>query len=129
MANTPTVYPFPFSNGDDGYDIFPVELEADPLVAFHGTSESCLDSILEQGFKIAGVLPSISFAKNSSSALGYAVHKRNNDSRQGVVIAVRFESLTGPWVVEEISFIHVYCEDKQPKIIGYCIVPESYQHT
>lgn len=119
-------YDFPWPNDDNGYDIFPTDLENDPLVAFHGTAESNLDSIIRSGFKIGGELPSISFAKNSSLPLNYACRKRSEISPNGVVIAVRFESLTQPGVAEEVSCIHLYCQGKQPEIIGYCVVPENY---
>lgn len=121
-------YDFPSPNDETGYNIFPADLEADPLVAFHGTAESNLVSIIAHGFKIQGILPSISFAKNSGFPLGLACNKRSNDSPRGVVIAVRFDSLSGPCIKEEVSCIYLFCEDKQPKIVGYCIVPEHYEH-
>lgn len=122
-------YDFPWPNDSKGYEVFPVELENDPLVAFHGTAASNLESIAKHGFKIQGSIPSISFAKTSSLPLGYACSKRAPESPEGVVIAVRFQSLNPPCVVAEVSCIHLYCQDKQPEIIGYCIVPESYVHS
>lgn len=122
-------YDFPWPNDDKGYNIFPTNLENDPLVAFHGTSESNLHSIIQHGFKFGECLPSISFAKTSALPLGYACGKRSETSPDGVVIAVKFESLGQPGVAEEVSCIHLYPQGKQPEIVGYCIVPKSYAHT
>lgn len=121
-------YEFPWPNDSKGYELFPPELENDPLVAFHGTAASNLEPIVEHGFKIQGTLPSISFAKSSGLPLGYACSKRSTESPQAVVIAVKFQSLNPPCVVEEVSCIYLYCQDKQPEIIGYCMVPEDYEH-
>ena len=122
-------YDFPWPNDGKGYNIFPTDLENDPLVAFHGTSESSLNSIIQCGFKFGRDFPSISFAKTSALSLGYACSKRSETSSNGVVIAVKFKSLSQPGVVEEVSCSHLYCQDKQPEIIGYCIVPQSYVHS
>ena len=130
MATLDTIrqYNFPWPNDTNGYNLFPEDIENDPLVAFHGTAESHLNSIIRDGFKIEGNLPSVAFAKNSALSLGYAANKRQTGSPNGVVIAVRFDSLSPPCVVEEIACIYLYCQNKQPKIIGYCIIPESYMH-
>ncbi len=119
-------YNFPWPNEDKGYELFPSELESDPLIAFHGTAELNLDPIVMQGFKIQGRLKYISFAKRSSFPLGHACGKRSHESPKGVVIAVRFNSLNPPCVVEETSCIYLYCQDQQPEIIGYCVVPAEY---
>lgn len=113
---------------DKGYNIFSEALENDPLVLFHGTSESNLKSIMKQGFRFNKRLKSISFAKNSASSLGYACQQRNLESPQGVVIVVRFESLQKPYIREEISFVYLDDEKFSPEIIGYCIIPADYDH-
>lgn len=83
-------YEFPWPNEDTGYELFPSELENDPLIAFHGTAELNLEPIVKHGFRIQGGLESISFAKGSSFPLGHACDRRSNESPKGVVIAVRF---------------------------------------
>lgn len=119
-------FPFPAQPENEGYCIFAIELEKDPLIAFHGTSESNLGSIIPQGFKIEGELPSCSFAKGSPLALRYACERRSEVSPNGCVVVVRFQSLDG--VKEETSIIHVYRPERMPEVIGYCIVPASYNH-
>lgn len=121
-------YSFPWPNDDKGYDIFPIELESNPNVVFHGTAESNLESILEDGFIYRNESPSISFAKNSSLSLRYACEKRSGYSPNGVVLAVIFESLQQPGLAVESSCIYLYPKGKQPKIIGYCVVPGNYLH-
>ena len=122
----PTDFPFPEDIKGASYRLFPIELENDPLVAFHGTAEKNLGSIIDQGFKFKGDLQSCSFATSSSGALTYACEGRSEDSPSGCVVAVRFGSLAG--VVAEPCMIHVYKEDRMPEVIGYCIVPAAYSH-
>jgi hypothetical protein len=120
------VYPFPDSPERDGYRLFPIELENDPLVAFHGTAEGNLQSIIHQGFRFEGGLPSCSFARGSPLALGYACKKRSEASPNGCVVVVRFRSFDA--VKVETSIVYVYRPDRMPDVVGYCIVPASYGH-
>src|SRR3712207_2304137 len=91
-------YLFQGANEEGGYRLFPDELEDDEYVFFHGTAEGNLQSILENGFRIAGSLPSVSFARNSSLALRYACNSRSENSPRGCVIAVRFHCLKKPGI-------------------------------
>ena len=68
----PICYPFPGASEENGYRLFPDHLENDEFVAFHGTAEANLSSIIDSGFIFAGSLQSLSFAKSSALALGYA---------------------------------------------------------
>ncbi|MEK6787353.1 MAG: hypothetical protein AABY68_00185 [Pseudomonadota bacterium] len=120
-------YKFPWPNEDKGYKVFPPDMESDTHIAFHGTTAARFSSILNDGFKAQGELLSISFAKDSSLSLGYACGKRSLGA-EGVVIAVRLQHLNPPCVHEEVSCIYLYCQDQQPEIIGYCIVPANYDH-
>ncbi len=124
----PTFFPFPAAPVDTRYRLFPDSFENDDHVFFHGTAEVNLASILSNGFRIAGKLPSVSFARNSSLSLGYACNARSDSSPNGVVIAVRYENLEKPFIKQEAFGLHVYCFSEQPKIIGYCVVPASYVH-
>lgn len=124
----PTVFPFPVAPADTDYRLFQDSLENDEHVFFHGTAEGNLASILVNGFRVAGVLLSVSFARNSSLSLGYACNARNSSSPNGVVIAVRYESLDKPFIKQESFGLHVYCFSEQPEIVGYCVVPASYVH-
>jgi hypothetical protein len=126
--NAPKEFPFPSDPESADYRLFPDDLESDALVFFHGTAESKLQSILENGFRISGPLPSVSFGRNSSLCLGYACNARGGLSPKGVVIAVRFWRLGGPHIVQESFGLHVYDLSNPPQIIGYCVVPESYTH-
>jgi hypothetical protein len=125
-TDAPTVFPFPIAPEDADYRLFPVCLESDDHVFFHGTAEENLASILENGFRISGGLPSVSFGKDSSLPLSYACKARSKSSPNGVVIVVRYEDLTERFIKKEAFGLHVYCFNKQPKIIGYCVVPGGY---
>ena len=123
-----TVFPFPAAPADTDYRIFPDSLENDDRVFFHGTAEGNLASILANGFRISGELPSVSFGRNSSLSLGYACQARSTLLPNGVVIAVLYEDLDKPFIKQEAFGLHVYCFSEPPKVIGYCIVPASYAH-
>lgn len=125
-------YPFLGANAQNGYRVFPAALENDKNVFFHGTAETTLTSILSNGFIIPSLrnpasLPSISFATESSLPLRYACEARNAaSSPNGCIIAARFDDLTKPGIKVESFGIHVYKFDKQPQIVGYCIIPAAY---
>lgn len=128
MSQTsPIEYPFLGARENNGYRVFPYELEDDPLVAFHGTARMHLPSILDHGFAFTRTLESLSFAKGSPLALKYACEARNSHSSDGCILAVRFDSLERPGIVVENSIIYVYNLDEQPNVIGYCVVPADYQ--
>ena len=126
-CSTPAEYPFRTPNEDSGYRLFPSEMENDEHVAFHGTAEAKLQSIVDHGFRICGELESVSFAKNSNLALKYACDHRTQASPNGCVIVVRFESLNMGGMKVETSVIHIYKFLQQPKILGYCVVPADYE--
>lgn len=119
-------YPFPWPDQDKGYDLFPLELESDNLVFFHGTAKRNLCSIIDKGFVIPASLPSISFARRSGLALKYACEARSADSPEGCVLAVRLQCINKQGMKVEAFGLHVYKFDSQPVIIGYCVVPDDY---
>lgn len=125
--DTPKEYPFEGADEENGYRLFPVDLENDDHVAFHGTAEANIRSIIDNGFTFAGSLQSLSFAKSSTFALKYACDARTEASPNGCVLAVRFVSLDRPGIMVETSIIHVYKLEEQPKVIGYCVVPANYR--
>lgn len=106
--NKPIEYPFLGASENNGYRVFPHELEDDPLVAFHGTARVKLPSILDHGFAFTSALVSLSFAKGSPLALSYACKARTSYSPDSCILAVRFDSLERPGIVVEHSIIHVY---------------------
>ena len=118
---------------DRGYRVFPENLDHDPLLWFHGTSEDALRSILQQGFVIPAsrpeappdALPSVSFAKRSAVALRYACDARASGTRNGGILAVRFASFDG--VTREGDVLLVARADRMPSILRFCIVPASYR--
>ena len=123
----PICYPFPRAIVENEYRLFPDHLESDEFVAFHGTAEANLSSIISNGFIFAGSLQSLSFAKTSALAWGMSVSARTGASPNGCVLAVRFGLLDRPGIVVETSVIHVYKLDEQPEVIGYCVVPADYR--
>jgi hypothetical protein len=119
-------YSFGQPSDENGYRLFPDELEDDPLVFFHGAAMANLESIVNEGFKIQGALPSVSFGRTSALPLRYACEARSAGSPEGCVIAVRFKSIEKPEIKSEAFGIHVYRFDPQPEVIGYSIVPADY---
>lgn len=119
-----------FPNGvqDKNYQVFPLELENDRRVGFHGTDFESGRDILDNGFKIPenGPIKSISFSYSSSLALGYACNKRGAVSQESYIIAVKFSSLDLSEF--ENSVIHMYRDASQAEIIGYCVIPGDYCH-
>ena len=126
-------YPFPEAPADSGYCVFPDTLENDELVLFHASPAINFDSITKCGFKAAdstGVngLSSVSFAKRSVSALTHAMTKRQTVPGKYHIFMVRYASLNHKGVTVNICDIHDRVLDPAPVIIGYCVVPTSYNH-
>lgn len=113
----------------NGYSLFSQELETDPLVLFHATPKRHLNSIAASGFRSAaalgvGTLPSVSYAKRSSSCLA---HVGNQVQEDYVVFAVRFQTLQQQGVADNASDIHVYKPEIQPQILGYCELQKGFR--
>lgn len=119
-------YLFSEPSEETGYRLFPAELENDEHIFFHGTADANRQSIIDDGFRIGGHLPSVSFGKTSAVPLKYACEARSGTSPEGCVLAVRFSSLTKPGIVAEAFGLHVYKFDEQPSIVGYCVIPANY---
>ena len=79
-------YEFPWPDESKGYKLFPEELENDPLVLFHGTSEKNLEPIANDGFKACLPLESVSYAKSSISCLSHICRKRSHSTSDDVVV-------------------------------------------
>ena len=125
LADTPE-YTFGSPGEHNGYQLFPDEMERDPEIFFHGTDRRFLQPIVDGGFHLPtpDKAQSVSFARNSALALGYASGLGSN----GVVIAVRFDADNRSARDEQAFGLHIYRFDPQPKITGYCIVPAAYVH-
>jgi hypothetical protein len=116
-----------------GYRVFPEELENDPCVCFHGTSEEKSELIRNEGFKIPASLPSapphsltsVNFAKRSGLALRYACEARADTTKKGCILVVRFASFDG--VVCNPDIVEVHRQDRMPEIIGCCSIPADYR--
>lgn len=67
----------------------------------------------------------MSFAKRSDTSLGHAMTKRRTRPGDFCVFAERLDR-TG--IVVNMSDIHDYTLDPPPEIIGYCIIPATYEH-
>jgi len=129
-------FEFPWPNQDKGYQLFPNELESDPLVFFHGTHQRNLESICKNGFLSASELEndktrltSVSYATDSSHCLGHVCNNRPTDNQDVyVVFAVRFETINHQRIRINESDIHVDDKAIKPEIIGYCVIPSNYLH-
>ena len=121
-------YDFPWPNEEKGYQLFPLELENDPLVLFHGTLQKNLNPILKDGFKAFPPKTSVSYAKSSTYSLTHLFTNQRTLTEDAVVIAVRFETLEQQGIQNNLSDIHVNKHEIQPTIIGYCTVPINYEH-
>lgn len=121
-------YEFKSLGEENNYQQFPDEIENNEHIFFHGTAEANFENIKNQGFqpKADGELNSISFAKKSSLALGYACTARNDLSPKGVIIMVDISNIKQECIVEQNFGIHL-SPKFQPEIIGYCLVPENYK--
>lgn len=96
MSDTmPICYPFLGASAENEYRLFPDHLENDEFVTFHGTAEAKLGAIIDNGFLFAGSLRSLSFAKTSALALGYALRPRTQDHPMGVCWPSASVSWTG----------------------------------
>lgn len=114
----------------EDYRVFPLELEDDPLVLFHGTKLSNFASIVAEGFKrgidVGTTLMSISYAKESSAALTHWIGRRKV-GEEGVIFALRFPTFDG--LSEEIQIVYDRkVVPTQPMLIGYVVVPAGYVH-
>lgn len=124
-------YPLPSDmHVREDYRVFPLELEDNPLVVFHGTALANFAAIVAEGFKrgidVGATLESISYAKGSSSALTHWVGRREV-AQDGIILALRFESFQG--LHEEAQIVYDYkTAPTQPKIIGYVVVTAAYCH-
>lgn len=119
---------FPGANEHLGYRIFPHDLEDDPLVFFHGTSERNLDSILQNGFRLGLLSGSTSFAHSSELPLRYASDARKRAGEKGCVIAVRFTDITAHGVRKEGFGVDVWLLAAMPAPMAFCIVPSNYRY-
>ncbi len=121
-----TLYPFPANPEDHNYRLFPDELENNERIFFHGTNAFAAEQIIANGFKFGRILASVSFDKNSALALRYACEARNTSSPEGCVLAVQYEDVS--YLEIGTTVVHDYKLDPQPIVIGYCIVPASYNY-
>lgn len=125
---------FPFPEPSDmeelGYRVFPEIMESNPLILFHATRPESFNEILQCGFKtaaelgIVGGLASVTYAKQSSAALGHIRDRYRHE--EVIIIAVEFSAVKARHgMAVNSSDIHVY-DGTQPNIIGICRVPEGY---
>ena len=122
-------YKFQALGVENSYRQFPNEIENNSYIFFHGTAEANFENINNKGFqpKANGKLSSISFAKNSSIALGYACNARDKELENGIIIVVDVSNISLE-KIKDFGKEAIYLHPKfQPKIIGYCIIPKSYQ--
>ena len=120
-----TEYRFETPREDRSFNIFPNELESDPNIFFHGTTDANRESIFNNGFRCEGELASISFSKTSNLALSYAC-KKGGGLQDGCVLAVRFDSIPDK-AAREVSLMYIYEFNPQPTMMGYIVVPKDYK--
>lgn len=126
-------YDFPETPSSSGYCVFPTALEDDELVLFHATPLDNLETIIRDGFRIpdpTGVhgLASVSFGKRSIASLTHAMTMRRTRPGPYCIIAVRYSSLDRKGLKVNADDIHDYTLDPAPEIIGFCVVPGTYEH-
>ena len=85
-----------------------------------------MNLIAKQGFRAAKELPSVSFYQKSFFPLKYACEARSENSPNGVIIAVKFNSLNNKGIRIENDFIYINPEVYQPELIAFCIIPADY---
>lgn len=119
---------FPGADEHLGYRIFPYDLEYDPLVLFHGTSERNLDSILKDGFRLGSLSGSTSFAHHSELPLRYGCEARKQAREEGCVIAARFADLSAHGVRKEGFGVDVWLLSAMPTAMAFCIIPANYRY-
>jgi hypothetical protein len=117
---------FPGADEALGYRIYPHDLEDDPAVFFHGTSERNLDSIIQHGFWLGPRSGSTSFAHNSELALRYAADARKQVGEAGCVIAVRIPDATAHGMRKEAFGVDVWDLSAMPTVEAFCIIPANY---
>ena len=110
---------------ENGYLLFPTELENYPNILFHGTSESCALLIIQNGFRPNGTLTSSSFARTSAVPLGYACNKRTGVIK-GAVLAARLNNLNVSGIRQEGDVVYLDDHQIQPEIVAYSFIPFSY---
>ncbi len=116
---------FKWPSEESGYRLFSNELENDPNILFHGTSEESAKSINLNGFHPTGNLSSSSFARTSEHPLGCGCEKRQNGSR-GAVLAVKFETLNIHGIRQEGDVVYLDNPEMQPEIVAVCYIPQDY---
>lgn len=109
--------------------LFAQNIEDNPTVFFHVTPKRHFDSIVSSGFRSAaelrsGELNSVSYAKRSSICLA---HIGNDVKENYVVFAVEFDTLQQLGIKDNSLDIHVYKSEIQPRILGYCEIPEGFR--
>lgn len=114
---------------ENGFCLFAKDLEDNPKVLFHATPKRHFDSIANSGFLSAvelgsGELSSVSYAKRSSSCLARI---GNGVKEDYVVFAVEFDSLEQQGIKDNPSDIHVYRNEIQPRILGYCEILKGFR--
>ena len=112
---------------ENQYRLFADELENDPLVLFHGTTEDAAKSIIDEGFNPTEDLKSNSFGRDSGVPLGYSCSKRNPGTR-GAVLAVQFDSLQVPCIREEGYVVYLDKPEIAHNVVAVCYVPKEYKH-
>lgn len=117
---------FPGADEDRGYRIYPQDLEEDPAVFFHGTSERNLDSIIQNGFWLGPKSGSTSFAHQSDLALRWAADARKQVGEAGCVIAVRITNPTANGIRKEGFGVDVWSLAAMPTPEAFCIIPSNY---
>lgn len=120
------IYEFTAPTEETRYRLFDEKFEDNPLVLFHTTPIKNVQSIIKSGFRFGPSLKSVSYAFKSSSCLSHRGKVQNEDF---AVFVVEFESLDSKGIKINSSDIHVFDEQIQPKIIGYCVIPKEYQHS
>ncbi len=126
------IFPFPCDVASRGYDAFPTELEEDRTVFFHATPTENLRSICREGLrpdpqKTSG-LHSVTYTYRSNTALIHATTRNKNASQEYCILAVRFDQDSISRLFFNNTDAHDYKIKPSPNLIGYCVIPQNYNH-
>lgn len=117
----------------NGYRLFPLNLENDDHLLFHGAELEKLDVILREGLRPNPPLVTISFGNESSTCLSHLMTTwggTNSDRPELCIIAYRVDDLARRQIIVfgPDRRINTEVHSYRPDACAYCIIPNTYKH-
>ncbi len=126
------VFPFPPEVASRGCDIFPLELEEDETVFFHATPAENLEKIFIEGLRPdpqnTSGLKSVTYTYRSNVALIHITNRNKYKPKDHCILVYKFDDYAMKRLIKNTTDVHDYAINPRPTLIGYCIVPYTYQH-